>query len=104
MGYNTLPYLVLFLPLSLIVYQVSGRKFRKYVLLIASWIYFFLCSRELILYLLLTSAGVWLAGLAMDRAGNRKHLKTCLVVVSAGGLFGILLYLKYTNFFINTVN
>ncbi len=104
MGYNTLPYLMLFLPLSLIVYQVSGRKFRKYVLLIFSWIYFFLCSRELILYLLLTSAGVWLAGLAMDRAGNRKHLKTFLVVVSAGGLFGILLYLKYTNFFINTVN
>ena len=76
MGYNTLPYLVLFLPLSLIIYQVSGRNNRKYVLLIFSWIYFFLCSKKLIIYLLLTSAGVWLAGLAMDRTGNRKHLKT----------------------------
>lgn len=104
MGYNTLPYLVLFLPLSLIVYQVSGRNNRKYVLLIFSWIYFFLCSKKLIVYLLLTSAGVWLDGLAMQKAGGRKHLKTALAVLGVGGLFGVLLYLKYTNFFIDIVN
>jgi alginate O-acetyltransferase complex protein AlgI len=104
MGYNTLPYLIIFLPLSLIVYQASGRKFRKYVLLLFSWIYFFLCSKRLILYLLLTSVGVWLTGLALEKAEHNKHLKNLLVVLGMGGLFGVLLYLKYTNFFIHILN
>ncbi|MDY6352134.1 MAG: MBOAT family O-acyltransferase [Lachnospiraceae bacterium] len=104
MGYNTLPYLFIFLPLFLIVYQLSPRRYRRYVLLAFSLIYFFLWSRQLIIYLLLTAAGVWGIGLLIEKAGDRKGLRRLLATTGIGGLFAILLYLKYTNFFIRIID
>ncbi|MGN0362277.1 MAG: MBOAT family O-acyltransferase [Bilifractor sp.] len=104
MGYNTLPYLAVFLPLVVIVYQLTPSRYRKFVLLGASWIYFYLCSRMLVFYFIILTALVWLAGLGIGRLSGRKKTQKLLTYISIGGLFGQLLYLKYFNFFLGVVN
>ena len=104
MGYNELSYLLLFLPAALIVYQVTPARYRKFVLLAFSWLYFFLCSRLLIFYLLGTTVGVYLLAIAMYRVQEAASRKKLLCAAGVAGLFGVLLYVKYTNFFIRVLN
>ncbi len=104
MGYNTLPYLVIFLPVTLAIYQITKQEHRKYTLLIASWIYFYLCSGWLILYLIGTTVFIWLMGLAIGRCENQKRRMHLLLILGLIVLFGLLLFTKYTGFFSGMVN
>lgn len=104
MSYNTLPYLVLFLPLTLLIYQTVKQEKRKYILLFASWLYFWFFSRWLILYLIGTTAAVWIIGLLIGRWRNKTHMKHILALIGIGGVFGVLLYVKYTAFFAGILN
>lgn len=63
MGYNEISYLLFFLPLVVLLYSVCPQKGRKYVLTAASWVYFWLCSKYLIVYLLATTVFIYAMGL-----------------------------------------
>ena len=104
MSYTELIYLLFFLPCCVLVYQVMPVRFRKYVLLLFSWIFFVLCSKKLIIYLLLTTLFVYVMGLVIGRAPKKSHLRKALFLLGLAGLFGTLLYVKYTNFLIRIIN
>ena len=52
-SYFSVAFLVIFLPVSVVVYAVIPQKARKYFLLIASFAFFWLISGQLIAYLCL---------------------------------------------------
>ena len=122
MGYHSIIYIFLFLPVCLFVYQLAPEKWRGRVLLGFSWIFFYLLSGKLLVYLLGTTLlthciGIWLTLIQMQEAKaveglERKQKKAVKVEYQKKGrrvlvlgiliLLGILGYLKYFDFF--TVN
>jgi alginate O-acetyltransferase complex protein AlgI len=107
MNYSAPGYLFLFLPVLLIVYQLTPKKFRWIVLLTADYIFFWLWSKTLIVYLLVSTLITYLFGRklasmkkapeGMDRKvfrKKKKHVEVLAVLIE----LGILVVLKYTNF------
>ena len=123
-SYCSFPYLFLFLPAVIAVYQLMPEKKRPYVLLAASYLFFWLISGKYIAWLLVSIVSVWGCGLWLGRIleqrdaavkaaekPQRKAIKqqylryTRLVLALAAlGNLGILLVLKYSGFFVQNVN
>ena len=120
MGYHQLSYLLGFLPLVLLLFSICPKRSRRYVLAGASWLYFFLCSRYLIFYLLGTTVWTYLMGIWIGKLGEglpesaaaasrelyRKQAMAhhAVMLLANGVLFGVLFYLKYTGFFVRQLN
>ena len=123
MAYHTLLFLVVFLPLVVICYQLAGQKYRPMVLLLAGYIFFFSFSRMLFLYLLGTTVVLYVAGIAIEKRQlifkeQKKGLerdaikalkktitkqKRRILMVGLLILLGVLLFVKYYNFFAENV-
>ena len=118
-------YLLVFLPLVLIAYQLVPRKFRWGVLLAASYALYITFSKYLVLLLMATAAFTWRIGLWMDKLGaecsskqaevkDRKEKKALkedyrkkrVRVLRLGVLvlLGILFYVNYYNFVAGNIN
>ena len=124
MAYHEGFYLFGFLPLALICYQLVAEKHRWKVLLVFSYLYFYLFSGELVLYLIGSTvlthyASIWISWIKLkdtqelselskeEKSVRRKaaQKKQRMVLVAAIlALLGLLLYLKYSNFFLENVN
>lgn len=124
MAYHTSVYLFLFLPISLLVYQLTSKKYRWFTLLVFDYIFFWLISKKLLLYLIGTTllthcTGVWIAWMQMkckeatagmerqERTEIKKLYKKREKVILTGGILCLLLilaYLKYYNFFALNLN
>ncbi len=123
-SYFSLAYLVGFLPVVVLVYSLMPQKTRKYVLLLASYGFFWCISGGLALYLLLCTLSIFTVGhllgcLQARRDGavkaaekpQRKAIKKAyqtwqrLVVLWTALVFiGMLLMLKYGGFFADNIN
>ena len=125
MAIHTNLYLLIFLPLVLIIYQLVPRKARWGVLLVASYVLYISFSKYLVLLLMATSAFTWKIGLWMDKIGeecakkqaectDRKEKKAIkedfqkkrVMVLRLGVLvlLGILFYVNYYNFVAQNAN
>lgn len=113
-----------FLPLCLAAYQIAPQRWRRRVLLGFSYLFFWLLSGKLIIYLLGTTVlvhciGIWLewlkteqkADLSSAERSEKKRIKSVYQnksrrVLTFGVilLLGTLAYLKYYNFFVSNVN
>ena len=123
-SYFSLAYMLGFLPASCILYSLMPKAAKKYFLLAASLIFFWLISGKLVAYLLFAVliihyAGIWLERIAKERdeatalaeKTERKVLKKAyknrqrfVVAFAAVLLFGMLLTLKYSAFFTVNIN
>ena len=123
-AYYSMAYMVMFLPLTLIVYSITPRKLRKYALLLASYGFYWLVSGELLAVLLLETLsifafGKWLGALGSrrdeqvkaaareERKGIRKkylHRMRLVVLLAMLVHFGLLLLVKYSGFFAQNIN
>lgn len=124
MAYNSYLYLVVFLGLSLLFFYVMPKKLRWLILLLASLIFYYISSHMLIVYILISSVSVYLAAIWLDRiiksyeitkptlpkeerkaytdrVTRRKKLVVLLAILVN---FGILISLKYSNFFVENAN
>lgn len=99
-SYTNEIYLVWFLPITLIAYQICPEKHRGKILILASYAFFFIISRMLIVYIFAISLLTHYAGILIEngRLNDKwKKGKTILSVMIIL-LLGILLFLKYSNF------
>lgn len=117
-------YFALFLPLVVFLYAIMPSKVRPYVLLLASYGFFWLISEKLIVYLLFSTVsihhfGLWLDKLQQERklaikglsrdekkvvkASNDKQQNLVLALAVIVHI-GILAVLKYTPFAIGNIN
>ena len=82
MAYQSLVYGFVFLPLCLIVYQIAPQKWRRRVLLVFSYLFFWLLSGKLIVYLLGTTVfvhciGIWLEWLRSEQKTELASAERC---------------------------
>ncbi len=124
MTYFDPDFFALFLPAVVLLYAVMPSKVRPHVLLISSYVFFWLTSEKLIVYLLLSTVsihhfGLWLDKLQQQRkaalkgltkeekqpikAKNNKQQNVVLALAVVLHI-GLLLVLKYTPFFTHNLN
>ena len=123
-SYCSLAYLVFFLPPVVLIYSIIPRKFRWSVLLTASYIFFWIISGKLLIYLLISTmsihhTGLWLSDIRRERDGIlqttpssekravRAAFQKRLRAVAAFGVaiqFAALAVLKYSPFFATNIN
>lgn len=124
MTYTKPIFLVLFLPLVVIAYNLIPQKHRWKVLLIASYIFFWSISGKLLIYLLVTtgliySCGLWLNKIQNDRNEEiknadksqkkiikQKYVKKqrIILVLNSLVLLGMIVVLKYSKFLGTNIN
>ncbi len=103
MVFSSIVFLLYFLPVFLLVYFFVDKKYKNAVILIGS-IYFYAwgAPRFIFVILLTTLVDFYLVGW-MDRSKNETRRKAILLFSVTMNL-GLLVYFKYSNFFIENVN
>lgn len=99
MVFSSISFLFFFLPLLFLVYFIVPKRFKNYVLLVFSLLFYFFGEKWYIILLILSCLVNYLCGILMEK----KNKKLFLII----GLFidlGLLIYYKYTNFFIGNFN
>lgn len=99
MVFSSISFLFFFLPLLFLFYFLTPNKFRNYVLLVFSLLFYFFGEKWYVILLLTSCLVNYLCGIFI----KKKNKKLFLII---GLIFNLslLLYYKYTNFFISTFN
>lgn len=103
MLFSSLTFLYLFLPIVLIVYFLVPKGWRNGVLLLASLVFYFFGERAYTALMILASLSGYVHGLLIDRFRGRVLSKVFLISSLVVGL-GMLVYFKYTDFFLSNIN
>lgn len=124
MSYTSYTYLLIFLGAVFICYTALPKKLKWTVLLISSYIFYWINSKRLIVFLLLSTVAVYFAGIFLNRINDTAALakkglekdekkrvkalvnwqKRAVVALAVGFIFTILLVLKYSAFFAHSLN
>lgn len=112
MSYHLIDYFALFLPIVILLYQLTPQKYRKFVLLAANYTFFYIISKKLIVYIIGATfvthyVGIWLENVELTENGGAKVVTKKKRQVLAFGILaniGLLIILKYLNFFGTTVS
>ena len=123
-SYFSMDYLMFFLPIVLILYSIIGDKYKKYFLILASYVFFWMISGKLVVYLATTTIfihyfGIWLEKLNQEEKdalssvekeekkvirGQYQKKKQNVVLFAVVVHIGVLLVLKYSGFFTENIN
>ena len=124
MSYWSLSFLVIFLPIVIILYNIIPKKYRWLVLLLSSYSFIWIISNKLIIYVLITTLITFLGGLWINKIQEKRNIelekvekekkkelkqkyvkKQRLVLTFLSLLIlGILIVLKYSGFFIENID
>ena len=96
--YSAPMYFAVFLPVVILLYQICPQKLRKFVLLFANYTFFFIWSKFFLIYQVITMFITYQSAKIIDRITNKKIKKISLIIAIIINL-GVLVILKYTNFF-----
>ena len=96
--YSAPMYFAVFLPVVILLYQICPQKLRKFVLLFANYTFFFIWSKFFLIYQVITMFITYLSAKVIDHTTNKKIKKISLIIAILINL-GVLVVLKYTNFF-----
>ena len=96
-------FLYAFLPVVILLYFLSPKKLKNYVLLIASLVFYFFGEPVYVLLLIFSSLSDWLHSLYIEKHRGTKAAKTALISSVVINL-AMLGFFKYIDFFIGTVN
>ena len=106
MLFSSQVFLYFFLPITLIVYYLSPKKFRNFILLIASLIFYAWGEPVYILIMLFSTVFDYINGLLIDKfqkKNQHKYAKIVLIISVVGNL-AILGFFKYSDFLISNIN
>lgn len=67
-SYCSIGYCFVFLPIAVILYSIVPKKFRWIPLLATSYVFFWLISGKLVLYLVFTTVCIYLTGIWLSSA------------------------------------
>ena len=106
MLFSSVVFLYAFLPIVLVLYFITPKKFKNALLLIASLFFYYFGERTYISIMLISSVTDWVWSLLIEHyraKGNEKITKWFLVGSLVVNL-GLLGYFKYADFFITNIN
>lgn len=103
MVFSSLVFLFVFLPIVLVLYYLSGKKYRNYLLLLAS-LFFYAWGEPTYVVIMLVSIGAnYLCGLLVDEKRADK-VRVAGVVISVIFNICMLGVFKYSGFFVKNIN
>jgi len=100
MIFSSITFIYYFLPVLLLVYFLVPKKYKNIVLLIFSLIFYFLGEPIYILILILSGVLNYYFGGKISKSNNKKMWLVIAVIFNVG----LLLFFKYTDFFILNIN
>ena len=101
MSFTTIEFMFRFLPIFLIVYYVVPTRYKNLILLIGSFVFYAWGQHFYLLLLMLSIVVNYTFGrLIGERRAQRKPLLILVLIYN----FGLLVFFKYTNFFIENIN
>ena len=101
MLFSSIPFLFYFLPLALLLYAVTPRRFKNFTLLICSLVFYAWGEPRLVLLMMLTVLCGYILGLLTEKYQRHKKIFLVLAVLMS---LGFLCYYKYADFFIENIN
>lgn len=101
MLFSSIPFLYVFLPITLICYFVAPRCLKNTVILVSSLVFYAIGEPKLVILMMISILLGYLFGLAIERF--RRFAKP-LIILSAVVSLGLLGYYKYADFFISSFN
>lgn len=101
MLFSSISFLYYFLPVLLIIYFIVGNKFKNLVLLLFSLLFYFYGEPVYILILLFSCFINYIFGILIEKYRNKSKLVLVLGLLVD---IGLLIYFKYTNFFVENFN
>lgn len=104
MVFSTIIFIFRFLPITLLLYYLAPAKLKNTVLFAASLVFY--CWGEVRFFPVMLSliAINYLAGLGLEKFEKNKTVRLLLLLFALAGSLGMLVYFKYANFLIRTVN
>lgn len=99
MLFSSVTFLYYFLPIVLILYIVTPKKMKNFLLFLASLVFYAWGEPKYVLLMLLSVGIGYLAGILMEKLPKKPVM---IIAVSFCLIF--LVYFKYTNFFISNIN
>ena len=103
MVFSSIAFLLYFLPLFLLVYYLSPKRFKNYVILLFSVVFYAWGAPKFVFILLATTAASFYLVKWMDHSNKRKE-KRLLLALSIIINLGLLAFFKYANFFVDNLN
>ncbi len=99
MIFSSLTFIFFFLPILLLIYYITPKKYRNLILLIFSLIFYIYGEKQYVILLISSALINYIIGKKIEQKGRKKYLILGLIINIT-----ILLYYKYANFFIDTFN
>lgn len=104
MVFSSIPFLYYFLPACIAVYFLAPRCLKNAVLLLFSLGFYAWGEPRFIVFMLVAIAQGYVFGLLIEKFRERKALAKRLMIISVLISAGLLIYCKYTDFFIENFN
>ena len=100
MSFNSLIFILFFLPLILFLYYIIKDKYKNLVLLLGSIVFYSFSSTKTLLIIFISILVNYFIGITINKSKYKKH------ILFIGVLFNILIliYYKYVNFFVSSFN
>jgi alginate O-acetyltransferase complex protein AlgI len=103
MVFSSIIFLFFFLPITLVVYFVCGRRLKNSLLLFLSLLFYAWGEGFFVLIMLCSIAGNYLAGLLIEKFRERGYSQIFLLFAVLLNL-GLLISFKYANFIVDNIN
>lgn len=103
MVFSSISFLYYFLPIVLLLYFIVPNRFKNIILFLSSFFFYFYGEPKYIVILILSSIINYSFALIIDKQNNKSKSKLYLILSIIINI-GILIYYKYSNFFIDNIN
>lgn len=103
MVFSSVLFLVYFLPVFLLVYHIVPKRFKNYIFLFFSLIFYAWGAPDFFFILMLSIGLDYVLVSQIHKASNPHKAKALLSIVFIKSL-GLLFYFKYSNFFVENIN
>jgi len=104
MVFSSLTFLLLFLPVTLLVYYLAPARARNGVALAASLLFYAWGAPRFVLVLLASSGVDFVAGSRLEHPASSSRSRRVWMAAGLTANVGLLLYFKYANFFVEQAN
>ncbi|NEW09704.1 MBOAT family protein [Paenibacillus sp. SYP-B3998] len=104
MVFSSLIFLFLFLPLTILVYYVSPKVLRNFVLLVVSLVFYAWGEPLYILIMIFSTGFDFMNGLLIEKYRSHKWIAQAIFINSLVVSIGILCFFKYYGFVVDNIN
>ena len=102
--FSSILFLFRFLPIAFLIYYLTPKKFKNFVLLILSLFFYGWGEPKYLPIMLYSTVLDYSCSIGISRFRESKALKKMFLSFSLVGNLGMLFFFKYTNFFVSNIN